>query len=122
MSPACTGCWTPMRRTAGSTRRCSAPPTSTSPVPAATTSALSRCGAVRIAAAREPTPVIGRRHTDHAPEMVAQQRRRAEAGTVGDPVDVEIGLFEQAPRVEHPLVGHPLHRCATGLLDESAGE
>jgi A/G-specific adenine glycosylase len=44
--------------------------------------------------AREPAPVVGRREADETPEVVAQQRRGAETGPVGDAVDVEVGLLE----------------------------
>ena len=53
---------------------------------------------------------------------MAQQRRVTESGPLGDAVDVEIGLLEHPPRVEHALVGDPLHRRGPGLLDEPAGE
>ena len=53
---------------------------------------------------------------------MAQQRRGTESASVGDAIDVEVGLLEQTPGVEHPLVGDPLHGGASGLLDEPAGE
>ena len=53
---------------------------------------------------------------------MAQQRGGAEAGPLGDAVDVQIGLLEHPARVEHPLIGDPLHGCGAGLLDEAARE
>ena len=51
-----------------------------------------------------------------------QQRGGAEARPVGDAVDVEVGLLQQPPGVEHALIGDPLHGRAAGLVDEPAGE
>ena len=83
--------------------------------------ALSRCRAVGFVTG-EPAPVVRRRHADDPAEVVAQQRGGAEARPVGHAVDVEIGLLEQPPGIEHALIGDPLHGRAPGLVDEPAGE
>ena len=70
----------------------------------------------------EAAPVVRRGDTDDAPEVVAQQCRVPEARTFGHPVYLQIAFLEQAPRVQHALVGHPLHGRGAGLIDEAAGE
>ena len=62
-------------------------------------SSRSRAGSARAATGAEPNPERGR-----------------------DLLDVEVGVLEQAPRLEHPLGVQPLERGGPGLGDEAAGE
>src|SRR5689334_6387910 len=70
----------------------------------------------------EGPAVGGRGGRGHAAEVVAQRGGGAEADPPGDRLDRQVGLLEQAPRLQHPLREQPLQRRRPGFLAETAGE
>ena len=55
-------------------------------------------------------------------EVLAQRCGGAETGLGGDPVDGEVGVFQQLPGVFDALLGEPLRRGDAGLVAEATGE
>ena len=70
----------------------------------------------------ERAAVLSRRDAHMGPEVVPQQRGRAEPGPRGDGLDREIAALQEGARVVQPLGEQPLAGGGAGLGGEPAGE